>query len=335
MSLIAKGQLVTAARLNQIRTGLNNILGVGSGDSGYGQDVSLPNAINVGSSLTASLFDALRNDMTKCYVHQTNTNPTNVTASTAGGTLFPPNIQNVEPGDSITADLINQYNNFLNESGGVIPQKLTCHPNQRTPLASPINLFASNNTYTSAWNGIVVCDVTLTWNGYTTPGGTSISTTNHTRVFFNAGGIITIAASRSGGSSTNKNTSWTNLLSGAGTFQLSRSTWAGLTTSLSQIYSTTVGSGVYAENRYRIFAAVPTANSLRIRLVFNDLDSGDRPVPSPPPPYGPLVDENIDGTLTAIVGCLTANTSNVNVPMTRGTSFTGTLNSFGPSATET
>lgn len=327
-----KGQLLTAASLNQIRTTINNVLGIGSGDSGYGQDVSLPNAIPVGQVVTAALFDSLRADMARCYIHQQGVAPSDVDA--AAGTLNPPNLQDVAPGDLISANLLNQYLNFSNS---VSTNRLTvAESTQITDLATPINLYASNNTLTSAWNGIRIFDFTLSWAGYTTPGGVSITAANHRRVFFNAGGEITLRATRSGGSSTSKNTSWTNLLTNAGTFRFNRTTLGTLTGSFSEIYATTVGSGVYAENRYAIYALAPNTSSVRFRMVFNDLDTGDRPVPSPPPPYGPLVDENVDGTLTSIVGCRTADDTNaVNIPMTRGSTFTTTTNSnFTSSATE-
>jgi hypothetical protein len=63
-----------------------------------------------------------------------------------------------------------------------------------------------NTTTTSAWSASATTSKTITF-----------ASANQLRYFFNAGGMIRMSWSRSGGSATTQNTSWTNLLSATGT----------------------------------------------------------------------------------------------------------------------
>ena len=51
----------------------------------------------------------------------------------------------------------------------------------------------------------------------------------------------------------------------------------------------------YTENRFTIEVQTSGTNALNFRLTWADNDAGDRPVPSPPAPFGPLVDEPVNG----------------------------------------
>ena len=143
---------------------------------------------------------------------------------------------------------------------------------------------------TSAWSTSVTHDVTITF-----------SSESHRQSFFNAGGKINFNASRSGGSSTNQNTDWTNMLSAMGTIQMGYTATTAssgtttsigsydLTTSYQTIY-TKAGSGAYSTNYYQIQGRADNSTTLRFLITFGDSHTG----------RGYF--DSVDGTLESVVG---------------------------------
>ena len=333
---MAKGDRITSLAFNNIQTGVANILGVGSGTFGYGQTVS-SSTVSPNTVITFSQWTNLRNDMAKCYGHQTNASVVD-TVPISGNTasLNPPNLKAVSAGTVITDALLQQYSNFLNNaSTGISAQRLAAAAGQMSTGQSP-----TSTQRTTAWNGTITHTIT-----YTFPGYGSVSASNHIRVFFNAGGTIQITASRTGGSSTNKNTDWSNLLSGYGTFTFGLTTSSITGSENGGSLSSTIGytdlsvgvstallvvngsAGVYSENRYRINVTLLSNgglnNQLQFEIRFEDLDTGgvqQSPAPGSTPgtPSGPVVDENVDGTLTSSSSVTTATGANVAVQAPTG-----------------
>jgi len=158
------------------------------------------------------------------------------------------------------------------------------------------------------------------------------SNSNDARYWFNSGGQIRISASRSGGTASNQNTSWTSLLSSAGTQNFGAAlpntgttpndgtNWY-RTTSAFQTYYTATASSPYGSNNYQLQARCVdqpsnsggSASQLEIRVLFTDgyVDPGIAPIAFPgltqtatagmfPP------GDFIDGTLTVNVSSLYA-----------------------------
>jgi hypothetical protein len=318
---MAKGDRITAARFNAIRATAVNVMGVGSGQTGYGQAV-VSTSVNPGQSINSTIFNNLRTDMSKAYTHQTNGSVVNTPATTNQN---PPNLEIATGSTTISDAILVQYENFVNNI------------NTNRAIAAAAQLTDVNLTSTSrptAWGGatdVISHTVTLTFNGYT-QGGLTVSAADHARCFFNAGGFVRINASRTGGSSTSKNTTWTNMLNGFGTlaFRATSSTITGSLNPTGTVASTTgffnltVGgastqilfqpgpSGVYAENDYNVRVSRPTANTLAFTIEFRDDDAGDQTG------VGPPVDEEVDGTLTSTVAVTRPFGSFVDVPAPSG-----------------
>lgn len=333
---MAKGDRITSLAFNNIQTGVASVLGTGAGTFGYGQTVA-SSTVSPNTVISATSWANLRNDMAKCYGHQTN-NPVVDTVPIAGNTasLNPPNLRIVTGGTVITDALLTQYSNFLNNaSTGISAQRDSVSVAQLATGQSP-----TSTQRTIAWNGIITHTIT-----YTFPGYSGVSASNHIRVFFNAGGSIQITASRSGGSSTNKNTDWSNMLSGFGTFSfgtdsstITGNVNGGSLSSTIGYRDLSVGSstallvvngsaGVYSENRYRINVTLLSNgglnNQLQFEIRFEDLDTGgvqQTPAPgsSPGEPSGPVVDENVDGILTSSSSVTTATGANVSITAPTG-----------------
>ena len=164
--------------------------------------------------------------------------------------------------------------------------------NARTSAASSYLSQESKNTSTrtSSWSTTVTHDVSI-----------AFSSEAHRNSYFNAGGSIYFTASRSGGSSTDQNTDWTNMLSAIGTVKMNFTqvtASSGTTTSLGMYDLTTsyqtifekAGSGSYSTNYYKIQAQAPNASSIRFLITFGDSHTG----------RGYF--DSVDGTLSSVVG---------------------------------
>lgn len=262
------GADIKSTDLNTLRNTIIEVLGSGLGSYGYGQNIE-SSAVLSGQVAAKSDFDAIRFDLVSSYIHQTGELPsltlaqTNIAISAGAG------------------DPINQYafiantvrNNRFDVAAGLL-----------SPTAiGPIT------PYTSSWNTSAQATITL-----------NFTSADEARYFFNAGSKIRINTSRIGGTGSQQNNAWTNLLDaaddqvfGAGTNPLIN--YYTLTNAY-QTYYSLASSTPYSDNRYELQARVNvadnstgTATQLEIRVLLSDdyVDLGD---PAP----GDLV----DGTLT-------------------------------------
>lgn len=340
---MAKGDRITTAAFNTIQSATATILGTGSGQSGYGQFVS-SSAVVPGQVVSSTQWNNLREDMRRCWRHQTNTDITNTLASVS---VLPPALQLITGSTIISDVLLTQYTNFNNNgsSTGIVQRKDTHNAAQIDP---GVSIIATNPSRTTAWNATITSTITITFNGYTPAGaGAAITGANHLRCFFNAGGTLNIQCTRTGGTTTGtaptKNTTWTNMLDGVGrlSFGANATSVSGVGLNTGYVLATTTGfnsagltfggaavtllnqpgpTGKYTENDYNITVQKLSNgglnNQIQFVITFRDDDAGDQTG------LGPAVDENVDGTLTVIPTCNRPFGSNVDVPMTIGTSIT-------------
>jgi hypothetical protein len=264
-------------------------MGVGSGNSGYGQTVSSAQ-VSQGDKILASQLSNLFNDTANARTHQINSVDVAVSAPAVG--------------NKIEFDTFEKLDQLMEK---VEEEKLLIAPQQATAEV------LRTSTRTSPWNGVITHIVRFTWPN-----------TDARRHFFNASGELRSSASLTQGSGA-KTENWRALLNGMGTIIMNRSQtvsseqsgtgsnigFNNLTTSYQQIYRK-FGSGVYSENSYQVEARVPSTTTIDLRISFRDDDTGN-----------PLIDEDVDGTLVSSVGVLRA-TGTVQIPAP-ATSNTSTL----------
>ena len=178
-----QGDVITATDYNNFVANVNAVIGTGSGDKGYG--LSEVSTVSAGGTIQASDWNSLLSGLQKGANHQgtTLTNASN-TVSTGG---------NIVPLSNLEADITLIDTNRLNAAGA----------NMSTGVAGV------TSTRTTSWNTSVTHTFTVTY-----------ASANAARHFFNSGGKIKMAFSRSGGTSSNQNTSWTNLFSDLGTVSM-------------------------------------------------------------------------------------------------------------------
>jgi hypothetical protein len=264
---------------------LNTVWSTGTSDKGWGQ-ASPITAVSTGSVITATQWTTLLNRMTA----EANHTGTSITA-----------ISNPAAGDTITA-----YS--------ALSTNITNIFNGRNNAAAVGSTITANGvaTRSTAWAVSLAATHTITF-----------SSADAARYFFNAGGRITWAGARSGGSVNDKNTSWTNLLTACGTINwttgTSTQTIAGTaytgTTKIGGSGSATVNTGygyydftttptqvfqqfssayLYTVNYVQILASLSGAV---ITLTVNFVDAENQP------------EENVDGTLTSTVTLVQPSTS--------------------------
>jgi len=290
----AVGDIINELDYNGLQSDINLIMGTPTGSTdtnarGYNQALS-SSQVSVGSIVTETQWDNLRSDITKAYTHQFGTAPT---------------ITNVSQADKITATIFNQYETLITTVSGD-PNRYTIGTGQFTIVAG------QTGTLASGWNGTQTHQFTVTF-----------ASANERKAYFNAGGTIRINLSLAYTGSEAKTKDWQTMMSDLGTVEINYKQTTGgggstignydLTTTFQTIASED-GTNPYAENRISVSARANSATQLEFRIGLTDLDEGDRPVPSPPPPYGPLVDENVKGTTSSTITLKRPTGSNVSVP---------------------
>lgn len=212
---------------NNIRSQIDLLLGVGSGSRGYGQTLNSSELPAPPTPITVQdeQWDSLYYDLVNILVHQ-------------NGTI--PLIPNVDGGEVIRLGA--SYPLSAYETA------IATADTNRFQLALSQSVITSRGSanYSSAWSNQAQATITVTF-----------PSSDSARYFFNSGGKIRFNSSRSGGSSTSQNSSWTNLLASIGMVEF------GANTSLANFYSLTgtnqtvflrSASSVYSANSFRIDA---------------------------------------------------------------------------------
>lgn len=257
---------------------INTVWGAGTGDKGYGQTSTLA-AVSAGATVQATSWANLIARNTSLANHQGST-ITAITQPSAGNTI--------EAYAALSANITTTFNN-------------------RNNAAASGSDSTVNSVSTSGWNTSSTLSKTFTF-----------SSAAAYRYFFNAGGMIRISWSRTGGTSSTQNTTWSNLLTAAGTLVLTGAAASKTIASTAYTGLTKIGGSgtpttlVTTEGAYALdgtpslnFKQVPSApygaNEIEVSYsttstvitIYTDL-SDDY---APPDPSSP---DNVDGTLTQV-----------------------------------
>jgi len=297
---------------NNIRNKIVGVLGTGSGNSGYGQPIR-SSAVTDGTKVTVNEWGNLRFDIINAYVHIFGTTPTMVIPAEGNQVRY----SNTFVPDTGASDApITQYDTYCDQ---IINNRFSVGTGQSATVALPTSSTTWPGIYGSAWNSRLQATVTASW-----------SSSEAARLFFNSGGEFRFTSSRTGGSSTTQNTSWTSILSSAGTRAFgANKPGTGTTpsdaanffrcTNSYQIWYTLSGSSPYGSNSYVIYARTPgvinnsagTASSIEflIQWIDNYVDPGTVIQPGEgvarnPAEFPP--DDSVDGTFSLAVSYLYA-----------------------------
>lgn len=351
---------INSSDYNNIRTTIDNVMGVGSGSSGYGQTLNSV-AKSANQLIDQTDWDNLRYDIVNARIHQTgaaftaNTNASNsadrtklqFTTSSVGFLVvgmavfgisphpittikFITNIatsgsntiitlnsateSNVSSGISIAfgpgsvsdfdeslkigAAAINAYETLSTTASGLVDRFSVAAGQFTTSSAASVDRTWSSSTTPQFWSNEINTELTV-----------SFANSNQARWFFNSGGEIRIASSRTLGRSDAQNDAWSSLLTSAGTTSfggqipatgfspMNGQNFYRLTNTYQNIVQ--LAATGYASNLYQIRAKCDVANNssgtasivyLQVRFIGGYVDPG---------PLGPpFTNDEIDGKWT-------------------------------------
>ena len=277
---------ITAARINNLQSSIELILGSGSGENGYGQSVSSAPVNNTDDTVDATDMNNLYADILKARVHQVGAGDIgiaevvqnlNVVAEDTSFNVSDLGVTTTDP-DGFKKGIID-FETLMTQ---VQTDKALLDDSQST--LEP----AISSARTSTWNGLIYHEVAVTF-----------SSADARRFFFNAGGELRISANNTS-ASTAKGLDWTTLCSEVGTVKFSATSTTsvggsgsaignyGLTPGFKTIYQK-IGSGtnqgVYAGNIYTVKARSDIATRIIFRIDFNDVAQVGN------------IDNNVDGRL--------------------------------------
>lgn len=167
---------------NHLQANVNSVFGSGQNNIGWGQ-VDPVSAVAAEQDVSAAEWATMLNAINTAAVHQ---------GTTLGAVINPSPTDNIEILTSLSQNITDIYANRLNCAA------------TGTPITADGTI-----DRVADWKVSVLATLTCTFDS-----------ANELRYFFNAGGRLTLAASRSGGSGHSKNSGWTDLLAAMGTIHL-------------------------------------------------------------------------------------------------------------------
>jgi hypothetical protein len=289
---------IQVADYNDIQSKVSGILGVGSGNSGYGQTV-FSNQITTSNRVAVTDWTTLKYDIINAYIHQIGTTPTLINASV---------------GETVRAHTVSApYRQYATWADVLLTQKFDIASSQAITRTAPVGLGSWYSE--TAWPG----SLGTTW---TTRVYSLISvywpTAAAARAFFNSGGEIRFLSARNGGTSTGaiaaQNANWTAFLAGVGTVGFGGNYPIADTGSLNGgnfyrlsnafgAWHTATATNPYSTNSYKIYARTPgitdnsagIASSIEFQVEWTDNHTG----------IGGAT-EGVDGTLSISLSTLEA-----------------------------
>jgi hypothetical protein len=168
---------------NHAVANINTIWGTGTAGKGYGQSTVL-SSVSAGGNVTATQWTDLFSRLTSIANHQ---------------------------GTSITALTNPSAGNTIDAKANLSANLSTCFTNRRNAAGVGSDITSGGSvTGTATWYTESLVTYTVTFGN-----------NEKAEAYFNAGGTIRISSSRSGGTSNNKNTEWTDLCGDIGTVAIS------------------------------------------------------------------------------------------------------------------
>lgn len=249
--------LVTANRFNTLRQQIDNVLGNGSGDSGYGQTL-VTQSVQVGDVINATNINNTYEDLRKAYKHQTGGNPaSNVIQAVQQGDLIIDN-------DGVNYTGWDQYEALATL---ISTNRLTVDVNQQDVVVG-----LPNNR--STWNGTITLIIEV-----------NFASADARRYYFNQGGFIRIASNTTDSSS--KGSDWNSIMGGNLDFSAHATTSTGSGTvyaignyeldgNVQRIYERIdAGGGAYSANDYFVDVQSTSATQITFTITWRDEAGGN------------------------------------------------------------
>lgn len=302
------GGKIRASDFNIFAGDINDIVGIGSGDSGYGQDHLVVTQAIAGNSITAALWDELLTAINFAAQHQGTS--ISVPSSTLDASWpAPGNIIAILP--TLETDISN-----------IVTNKLNFDISQMTVVSNTISAsetYIDPNVGTPTWTGSnqVYYEVRVTF-----------ASEDSRRQFFNAGGEIRFDSTLSNVGSDAQSLDWQSVLNAIATVKLGLTSTESsasvgtpgvgfnqLTSTYQNVY-TKGGTGDYSANQLNINARLQGTTAIDVKLSFDDAHAADTGTSGGAAWTGT---DYVAGTLSIEVGELVADDTPDGVEMTDNT----------------
>lgn len=273
------GGKIRAVDFNEFIGDINNIVGIGIGDSGYGQDAYVMDPLTSGSKIRASNWDALLTAIHACASHQNSTISIPLDVSDPN---FPNPSRVVEILPNLIADIATVTANKLNYD--------------ISSMAIETNKISSSKLYIDPLNG------TPNWVGTVFyEFSTNFTDDDHRRHFFNLGGEVRVSSDLVPSGADAQSLDWDALLSSVSTVKLAINTTTSsggvgtpgigfntLTTSYQLVY-TKGGTAAYSGNQLNVYAKLNNTSGIDIKVSFDDAHAAN------------VDQDHVAGTLTVTI----------------------------------
>jgi hypothetical protein len=286
-----ESKIISKLDYNNIQEKVGLVLGgssVANATNGWGQQVQ-SSPVSESSRVRITEWNNLRNDIINSWLHLYNTTPPLV--SVAANAIVRGNILNAPYA---------QYDSYANV---ISANRFGVHPSQSVVSEQARSDTAWPGPFGLVWSGRVYSVILATW-----------PSSKSAREFFNSGGEIRISSTRTGGSPTSQNSSWTSLLAssgsrafggnkpGKGTDPNDGLNFYRLRNSFDTWYQAS-SSNPYSSNTYKISARSPgvednsTGTTLSVEFLVEWIDDYTA---------GGGAADQVDGVLSVVASTLTA-----------------------------
>ena len=263
--MATSGSKINVTIFNNLVSGINNIVGTGSGQTGYGQTLNAnTSTVSTASKITSARWNAVRDDLRRIAEHQ--------------GTLASVTLPTVATGVKISAATTTNYENALVTLSSATNIYKIAAGQYSDELLVPL----ADSTRSTSWNRTIRHYFTV-----------DFGSADAARYFFNSGGNIRFNPVFTPSGSTAINNDWNTLINGIGEVYfdytgtyITNSVGTGssigyydLTVTPTQIYTRTGGSqlSTYAVNDYTVRAYCNVSNNVSgtaryvyFEVTFND-----------------------------------------------------------------
>ena len=282
---------ISAARINNLQSRIELILGSGAGQNGYGQTIASLNVLNDGNTVaSAEDLNNIYADMIRARIHQVGLGDLGIAEVVQNLNVIADETSFYVNDDGVTLEDVDGTEKGLADFERLMTQietdKLLVHVSQADPEPG------INSVRATSWNGLIVHEIQV-----------NFADEDERRYFFNTGGEIRFQANNSN-ASTPKGLDWAELTSQIGTIKFGANSTTstggggssignyGLDGSTQVVYQK-VGSGtyssIYAGNLYTIKARLDGGARIIFRIEFNDVVVDNR------------IDNSVDGRLESII----------------------------------
>ena len=257
------GGKIRAADFNGFANDINEIVGIGAGDSGYGQSQLLVTLVTAGSKVNAAAWDSLLTSIVCAAAHQGTT--ISIPTSTADAD-FPAVNRIIDIIPTLESDIVNVRANKLNYDIASMTVE--------TNLLSSSKTFVDPAVAGNHWDN--------TNNPQSYEFKTTFADTDAMRHFFNTGGELRVSSELTGYDISHaQNESWNDLLTLIAMIKLSNNStessasvgtpgvgFTGLSSTYAIVY-TKGGVGDYVSNQINVSARTNGA-AIDIKVEYND-----------------------------------------------------------------